>query len=229
MQGELIDCSHLLHQNIPIWPGDTGLATCITKSVEKDGYATETVNLSTGIGTHIDAPGHFIQGGRLIHQLTLNELRSNGVVIDVSSKCNINPDYELSVGDILKWEQNYGKIPRNSLVCMKTGWEDRFGSHEEFLNIDKSTGIMHFPGFSKESAEFLCSERSINGIAIDTASLDPGNSRNFSVHMTILGNDKYQVENMVLSSLPANGSTILCMPPKVKDAHEMTARVIAFR
>lgn len=187
----------------------------------------ENISLCTGIGTHIDSPGHFFEGKKLIHELTLDELRSFGVIINVRSKCKNNPDYELTVDDIREWEKKYGIIPKNSLVCMRTGWDDKIDKPEDFINLDKTAGILHFPGFSKESAEFLCSERSTNGIGIDTMSLDPGNNVELAVHNIVLGNNKYMVENMILRDLPYSGATIMCIPPKVKDAHEMITRVIA--
>ncbi len=42
----------------------------------------------------------------------------------------------------------------------------------------------------------MIKERNINGIGIDTLSLDRGKSDDFNVHKIILGARKYQTENL---------------------------------
>lgn len=53
----------------------------------------------------------------------------------------------------------------NALVCMKTGWSKRFNDESKYRNFDDKN-VMHFPGFAKEAAEFLVTQRKIHGIAI---------------------------------------------------------------
>jgi len=87
---------------------------------------------------------------------------------------------------------------------------------------------MHFPGFSKESAEFLAKEREISGIGIDTLSLDPGNSTEFPVHKVMLGASKFQIENLAnLEQLPERGAVIFALPINVRDGTQAEARVVA--
>lgn len=219
-----IDCSHEVSETTPPWPGSPNLIRCPGTTVAAQGYFTENYTMSK-IGTHIDSPGHFFENGRLIHQLQIEELSSPGVVIDVTEKCNQNPDYELSVQDLLDYESSFGPIPKGALVCMRTGWGTKIGDSKEYYNY--LGGTMHFPGFSKESAEFLVNSRDIHGIGIDTLSLDPGVSSTFDVHFTILGKDKYQVENMKLDGVPCSGFWFLALPLKVKNAPEMMCRVLA--
>jgi kynurenine formamidase len=45
------------------------------------------------MGTHIDAPVHFIQGGWKVHQIPMEKLYGPGVIINVKSKVANNPDY----------------------------------------------------------------------------------------------------------------------------------------
>ena len=126
-------------------------------------------------------------------------------------------------------------MPNGALVCMRTGWGRKFTDQKAYMNFEEaefhplySGGTMHFPGFSKESAEFLCRERNICAIGIDTLSLDKGSATSFDVHMIILGNNKYQIENMYLEDAPAHGGTFISLPLKVRNAPEMSTRVIAF-
>ena len=52
-------------------------------------------------GTHIDAPSHFGKGRQSMEQIPPEKLMGPGVVIDVKDKVKVNPDYAVSVDDIL--------------------------------------------------------------------------------------------------------------------------------
>ena len=232
----IIECSHKIQENSPVWPDDRSFLRCPFRSYETDGSFCEKYELPGGFSTHIDSPAHFIPNGRDISSLTGKELISYGVCIDVRDKIQhtSNPNYELSVEDILEWENIHGNIPKGALVCMRTGWGAKFNDIGSYLNHDPSEehpfypgGVMRFPGFSAESASFLCTQRDINGIGIDTLSLDPGSSTNYQVHSTMFSHDKYQIENMYLEELPESGFVIISLPLRMQGAPEMCARILA--
>lgn len=54
----------------------------------------------------------------------------------------------------------------------------------------------HFPGFHVEAVEFLKEEREVNGIAVDTLSLDFGPSVDFAVHFSWLPDNRWGLENV---------------------------------
>ena len=128
-----------------------------------------------------------VEGGRTIDLLTPEELVCPGVVVHVQAKCAENPNYELSVEDLLEWEERQGRIPKGALVCMRTGWGAKFTDIQQYQNFTGET--MLFPGFSALAADFLCKEREIAGIGIDTLSLDSGKATVFDVHKIILGSE----------------------------------------
>jgi kynurenine formamidase len=91
-----------------------------------------------------------------------------------------------------------------------------------------ASGVMHFPGFSEEAAKFLTEERNINGIGIDTLSLDYGPSPDFIVHVIMLKAGKWQLENLAnLGKLPAKGAYIIAAPMLIKDGSGAPTRVLA--
>ena len=108
---------------------------------------------------------------------------------------------------------------------MKTGWSKHFQSETEYTNKDDK-GVMHFPGFSKELAEFLVKERKIHGIGIDTLSLDTGSSTTYDTHVTMLKNNYYQIENMVLDNVPEHGGVVFALPLKITGGPEAQARIV---
>ncbi|KAK3257167.1 hypothetical protein CYMTET_33738 [Cymbomonas tetramitiformis] len=220
----LVECSQPLDELSPVWPGLAHFSRRTVKSFCTHGRAKEAFSIGA-IATHVDAPGHFISDGKCIADIDVHHLIAPAVVVDVQERVKRDPDYELTVEDLLAWEATHEAIPEDSIVCMKTGWSSRFCDEQAYCNKD-ADGMMHFPGFGVDAAKFLINNRKIVGIGIDTFSLDPGRSKTMPVHHTILGAGRYQVENMVLEHLPALGAVLLTCPLRISRAPEAEARVL---
>src|SRR5712691_7731113 len=90
------------------------------------------------------------------------------------------------------------------------------------------TTHLHFPGISREAAEFLVTKHKISGVGIDTASLDHGPSKDFIAHQIINGANIYGLENVAnLEQVPATGATLIALPMKIKGGTGGPARIIA--
>jgi len=193
-------------------------------------YADGHYSASEHGGTHIDAPIHFSRGGLTVDEIPLAKLIASAVVIDISEACNKNRDYLLSVNDLSAWEREHGQIPDGSLVVARTGWGKFWPDKKHYLGSDVpgDINVLHFPGFSVEAARFLLTRRKINGVGIDTASMDFGPSRLFEVHGIILGAGLYGLENVAhADSLPPTGATIVALPMKIKGGSGAPTRIIA--
>ena len=222
---QVVDLSHPMYEGMSFWPG--GVPFKMTRLVDYDqGYRLHKFEVGENTGTHIDAPGHFVKGKRAIDEIPLADLIVPAVVIDVQDKVAQNSDYELSADDVRAWEATHGTIPSGALVILNTGWYKRFGSQDDYANMD-ADNVMHFPGYGPDTAKLLI-ERDVIGIGIDTLSIDYGPSKGFETHKAMLGANKYQVENLTnLDALPATGATVIIGVLKVKEGTQAQARVIA--
>ncbi len=224
-QAKVIDLSHGLDENSPVWPGNMPFQRELQLDYAQ-GCRVYNYCQAAGTGTHIDAPSHFISGGRSIAELSLTELLAPACVIDVRNAVAANSDYAISPADIITWEQQFGSIPVGAVVLALTGWSARWFNPQLYLNMDEQ-GFMHFPGFSREAAELLV-ERKVVGVGIDTLSPDPGLQLDFAVHRILLGTNKYLIENLTnLEAIPAIGSYLCALPLKIAGGTEAGARVIA--
>lgn len=222
MNGKMVDLTQTIHEGIPDWNGCCGFQMNQVMDYP-DGACVHEINTPNGIGTHMDAPSHFIEGATDISKIRLEKLVCPGLIIDVRHKAT--PDYAISAEDISDFEKRYGEIVAGSIVIGFTGWGDKWHSPAKYRNEDDQ-GIMHFPKFSIESIDYLL-KRHIHGIAIDTLSPD-GSDYNFPVHHKLLGAGKFIIENIKLSNtLPPTNFTIIALPLKIKQATEAPCRVIA--
>lgn len=227
MMGEVVDLSHVFLTEVPTYVPDALPTRETLVTVENDGFFMQAWNFGEHTGTHVDAPGHFIAGGETIDVYPANVLVSPAVVIDISERAAEEADAMLSVEDIMAWESENGELPAGALVCMYSGWEERWPDIEAFRNADDD-GVMHFPGFSGEAAEFLVTERDIHGIGVDTLSLDIGSSTTFDVHLTVLGAGKYGLENVAnLSAIMGSSATVVVGVPRWEGGSGGPCRVLA--
>lgn len=99
-------------------------------------------NIHTGehIGTHLDAPIHWISGrdGDDVSQIPVQRLIGPAAVLDLTAQVADNPDYLLEVADVEAWEADHGELLPGAWLLLRTGWESRGGSEAEFLNVDET-------------------------------------------------------------------------------------------
>ncbi|TYQ07490.1 UNVERIFIED_ORG: kynurenine formamidase [Gordonia westfalica J30] len=191
-------------------------------------------NIHTGehIGTHLDAPIHWISGrdGDDVSQIPVQRLIGPAAVLDLTAKVADDPDYLLEVSDVEAWEAEHGELLPGAWLLLRTGWESRGGSEAEFLNTDE-TGS-HTPGVSVECAEWLATQRQITGLGVETVGVDAGLAGGFDpafpVHYHFLGNDKYGLTSLRnLGSLPATGAVVVVGPLPIVGGTGSPSRVLA--
>lgn len=180
-------------------------------------------------GTHLDAPIHFSEGKQAADEIPLSRLVGPTIVIDISTACSANADYQLSAADITNWEKTHGAIPDEAIVLVRTGWGKFWPDKKKYLGTDApgDTANLHFPGISREASELLTT-RKIEAIGIDTASIDYGQSRDFITHQVLYGANIYGLENVAnMDRLPAKGATLIALPMKIKGGTGAPVRIIA--
>jgi kynurenine formamidase len=201
----LQDLTHVFTDGFPVFTFDPPeKETLIT--IPDGGFYAQKWTFGEHSGTHMDAPGHFVTGGRLAPAITPDELVVPIVVIDISARAEGDSDAVVTVDDLRRFERRHGDIPDGSLVCMDSGWAAKIDNPDEFKG-GSAFPDYHFPGFSADAAMWLAERRDVTGIGVDTISLDPGDSTSFPVHVNFLATDRYGLENLAnLDKIPPRGA-----------------------
>lgn len=223
----VIDLSYAISDAIPAWPGDTrAFEARINARAEEAGYFSRSFWMLEHFGTHLDAPAHFPPGKTSVDRLPPERLLGPAVVVEVRAQAAESADYRVTRGDIAAWEKRHGRIPVGAIVLARTGWAARWPDERRYRNQDEA-GTMHFPGFSVEAVELLI-ERGVNGLGIDTLSVDFGASKGFEVHRLSHGAKLYHLENLAdLSALPESGAYLIVAPIKLEGGSGGPVRVFA--
>lgn len=206
-KGRFCDLTHTFREGFPVFAtGEEPVRETIA-DYATSGFYAQKWTFGEHSGTHMDAPGHFIPGGRLSPEITLQELVIPLVVVDIRKRARQDPNAMVELDDIRKFERRHGKIPRGALVAADSGWAEKVDDPDAFKGGPAFPNY-NFPGWGLEAAMFLAEKRDITGIGIDTLSLDPGNSSTFPVHVNYLATDRYGIENLTgLDCVPPRGAT----------------------
>jgi kynurenine formamidase len=184
------------------------------------------------VGTHFDAPNHWITGRdrESVDQVPVDRLIGPACVIDKSAEAARNPDYLLTIDDIRTWESQNGKLPAGSWLLYRTGWDARAHDSAAFLNASE-TGP-HTPGIDVECARWLADEAPIRGIGVETVGTDAGLAHSFApafpCHNFVLGAGKYGLTQLAnLAQLPPTGAVLVVLPLKLVNGSGSPCRAVA--
>ena len=141
----LVDLTHVYSENFPLFLGAPVQTTReVVVTVPANGFYAQKWSFWEHSGTHMDAPAHFIDGGRQSPEITLEELIVPIVVIDISARVPADADAVVEQSDLVAFERRHGRIPRGALVAGYSGWETRAGSVAAYRNVGPD-GLQHFP------------------------------------------------------------------------------------
>ena len=183
-------------------------------------------------GTHFDAPNHWVTGKDLgdVASVPASRLIAPAVVLDFTEQVAGDADFLVEIEHIKAWESQHGALPDGGWMFVRTGWDARSGSQEEFVNADDNGP--HTPGLSGECVRWLAEQTPVIGMGVETVGTDAGAAHSFDppfpCHANLMGNGKYgltQLQN--LAQLPPTGAVIIAGPLPIVTGSGAPARVLA--
>ncbi|MFA4663300.1 cyclase family protein [Pyrococcus kukulkanii] len=79
----IVDLTMGLGKETPTFPGDPEIEVIPWSKIEDNGFYMNVIKMGEHSGTHVDAPAHFIKGGRTIDKVPLERFMGIGMVVDV--------------------------------------------------------------------------------------------------------------------------------------------------
>ena len=184
------------------------------------------------VGTHLDAPIHWVTGQELddVSQVPVRRLIGPAVVIDRTAEAAADPDFLLRIDDVRAFEADHGALPGGGWLLYRTGWDARAQDQHSFLNAN-DTGP-HTPGIAIDCARWLAEEAPIVGIGVETVGTDAGAAHSFDppfpCHTFMLGANKYGLTQLAnLSKLPPTAAVLVVAPLKIVKGSGSPARALA--
>lgn len=201
---KLIDLTHTIHQNIPVYPGDEKVQLEQVKNIDRDGYTNFRLSAEVHSGTHVDGPLHLISDGMSMSELGPEQFTGKGVLIDIRGEKRI------------AMKESFRELSFSErIVLFYSGFDQYFDQPEYFTA---------HPVISDELAVFLA-EQKVKMIGIDWPSPD---HYPYPIHQILLKNNILILENLTSLGQLVHESDfeVFAFPLKI-EADSSLVRVIA--
>lgn len=189
---KLIDLSHAFDQSMPVYPGDPSPEVVQVATISQHGYTDFHIKTGMHVGTHIDAPLHFIEKGRRLSELPIQRFTGKAHLINAQGKAIVEEDV-LSALD----------IHQGDILLVFTG-------HDQYFRQDAY--YLEYPVISEDFARRAV-RLGVGIIGLDTPSPDHAP---YAIHKILLEAEVLIIENLTnLSQLQAASNIeIFAFPPK---------------
>lgn len=212
--GEAVDLTQTIENGMTTYVGDPDPKIIRWKSLAKDGVNLSLLTLGSHTGTHVDAPVHFVKGGKAVDGLSVEAFVGEAVVVDLSQK---RAGSAISSSDL---QRVSGSIPRGIIPLLYTGLSRRWRdprARKSITFIDQS------------AAEWLV-KRGVKAVGIDYLSVEKYGAKPAVAHQTLLSHGIPIIESLSenLSQLVGHRILFVCLPIKVGGCDGAPARALAY-
>ncbi|UCG14030.1 MAG: cyclase family protein [Deltaproteobacteria bacterium] len=207
-----IDLTHPIEKDMPVFPGDPELEIVETMTLGKDSCTVQSIRFSNHLGTHLDAPSHFIEDGITVDEIPLETLIGKAIILDFTDKRK---------NDLITGQDVQRLLPSvtpGMRVLVRTGWDRNFKSGHFYEG---------FPCLTLEAAEYFVSLK-IRLLGMDTPSPSPLDDPGQEIHKTLLGAGIVlleSVKNLIL--IKDHECELVVLPMPFKDFSGAPCRVVA--
>lgn len=205
MTSRLWDISPPVHEGAPVFPGDTPYRQRWAATISPGcPVNVSEISLSPHVGAHADAPLHYDPAGATIGAVDLAPFLGRCRVI-----------HAIERGPLIEWEHIAHALadppPR---VLVRTY---------------RRAPVEHWDGdlaaYAPATIERLAA-LGVKLVGIDTASIDPADSKTLDSHQVIRRLDLRVLENLVLDEVPEGDYELIALPLKLVSADASPVRAV---
>jgi kynurenine formamidase len=159
---KIYDLSQPLNQDAPFWPFYPPFEVKYFKRKSEHGVNAQYIKTSNHMGCHLDAPRHFVTGGKTIDQLPLEWLYGVGVIVDLS---DVLDELDIFTPEMI---EERVEVREGDILYIHTGWHRHAQFGEE---PDEEKYIQRHPGPHYKIVDWLL-EKKIHLWGVDMVSTD---------------------------------------------------------
>lgn len=202
---QLWDISPPVHSGSPVFPGDTAYTQRWSATIGPGcPVNVSALDFSPHVGAHADAPLHYDPEGASIGDVSLTPYLGVCRVI-----------HAIGCGPLVEWQHVAHAVhdlpPR---VLLRT--YARMPAHSWDPNL---------AAYAPDTVERLA-DMGVQLIGIDTASIDPADSKTLASHQVIRRRGLRVLENLVLDDVPQGDYELIALPLKLTQADASPVRAV---
>lgn len=188
----------------PAFPGDTTYLQRWTAQIGPGcPVNVSAITLSPHLGAHADAPLHYAASAPAIGQVDLDPFLGRCRVIHAIAKDRLITPWHL--------EAHTANLPPRVLV--------------RTFAVAPTAWVSDFTALAPQTIEWLA-RLGVRLVGIDTASVDPADSKTLDAHQQLLKHDMRVLENLVLDAVPEGDYELIALPLKLSQACASPVRAV---
>ncbi|WP_119068439.1 arylformamidase [Rubrobacter indicoceani] len=208
---DIIDITQPLRNGIPPWPGDTPFHFEPTGRLGENGSVVNVGKfvVSCHTGTHIDAPFHYDDRGRRVHELDLELYVGAARVVDLSNVPGLKTVNRAALEAF--------ELSGVERVLIKTNcWTERDVFPEEIVHL------------TPDGAKYL-QTIGVRLVGVDVPSVDGIHSKGLPTHQALNRASIHILEGVVLDEVDAGDYELICLPLPLQSADGSPVRAVLRR
>ena len=200
------DISPPVYEGMPVFPGDTPYQQQWAATIGPDcPVNVASITSTPHAGAHADAPLHYAPGGAAIGQVDLSPYLGRCRVI-----------HAIGCGPLIEWQHLEHAIRADLPERVLVRTYQRMPQHQWDAALT---------GYAAATVERLAA-LGVRLIGIDTASIDPADSKALPSHQTIRQHDMRVLENLVLDEVAEGDYELIALPLKLASADASPVRAV---
>jgi arylformamidase len=207
MNLSIIDITYPLSKDLPCWPGSVGFVSKWNLRMPASVNNASSFAMDSHLGSHLDAPLHFVQSGKAIHELDLYKLIGEAYVAEIRNVDLIKASHLESAGIPAGCKRLLLKTDNQSY------WQKGLTQFQE-----------NFSAIDVSAAKWII-EHGIFLIGIDYLSIQRFNDGP-EVHQILLSAEVVIVETLNLEDVQSGTYELICLPIKVRDLEGAPVRAV---
>ncbi|MDQ7783098.1 MAG: cyclase family protein [Desulfomonilaceae bacterium] len=202
----LFDATLPIRRGMLTFPGDPPFETEPVVQRRTGGeFNLARISMGTHLGTHVDPPAHYLEGGATADLIPLDHLVGPGIVLDMTGRTQVD-----------RGALENSALGNHVRVLFKTDNSPRLLEsefHEDYVHL------------TEDGAAYLI-DRGILMVGNDYLSIERYGNPGAPVHMALLKAGVLIVEGVHLLHVPVGPCEIFCLPLRIQGADGAPARVV---
>lgn len=201
---KLYDISMPIHAGMPVYKNDVSRQPRLTvnRTIEADGAASSTITLELHTGTHLDAPGHMLEGGNTIDELPLTSVLTSCRVVGLTALTG-----EIRPEDLAPFDIQPGEF---ILIKTENSYRESFETQFVFLG--------------QRAANWLA-KQGVKGVGTDGLGLERGQPGH-PTHKALFKAGCVVLEGLVLRNIEPGNYKLIALPLKIIGAEASPVRAV---
>jgi arylformamidase len=198
----MIDITRRIYPGVPVWPGDTPYSYQLVWQISSgDSVNVGKISTTTHLGTHLDAPWHFLVDGARLDTVPLSALIGPCRVVDARGQNILTPEFLQTV-----------RLAERTLL---------FTGQPNHWHTFPHTFMQVLP----EAAAYMAGQ-GVRLYGTDCPSVDDLNSKDLPGHKAFARAGVHILEGLALDGVPAGEYELIALPLRIEGADASPVRAV---